>query len=98
MPMPDARPAGAPLSRLTFLVAAILPVIVLSACSGDAATDAAPAAGAAGRGRGAAAAIMVTTAPAVEKPMPVQVRVVGNVEASSSVDIRSQVSGELVSV
>jgi multidrug efflux system membrane fusion protein len=85
---------------LTFLVAAILPVIVLSACSGDAASDAAPAGGAAaaGRGRGAAAAIMVTTAPAVEKPMPVQVRVVGNVEASSSVDIRSQVSGELVSV
>lgn len=30
--------------------------------------------------------------------MPVQVRAVGNVEASSSVDIRSQVSGELVSV
>jgi multidrug efflux system membrane fusion protein len=40
----------------------------------------------------------VTTASVVERPMPVQVRVVGNVEASSSVDIRSQVSGELVSV
>lgn len=98
--MPDARPVGAPLSRLTWLVAAIVPVVLLSACSGDAASDTSPAAGAAGagRGRGAAAAIMVTTAPAVEKPMPVQVRVVGNVEASSSVDIRSQVSGELVSV
>ncbi len=98
--MPDARPVGAPLSRLTWLVAAIVPVVLLSACSGDAASDASPAAGAAGagRGRGAAAAVMVTTASAVEKPMPVQVRVVGNVEASSSVDIRSQVSGELVSV
>ena len=98
--MPDVRPVGAPLSRLTWLVAAIVPVVLLSACSGDAASDASPAAGAAGagRGRGAAAAVMVTTASAVEKPMPVQVRVVGNVEASSSVDIRSQVSGELVSV
>ena len=98
--MPDARPVGVPLSRLTWLVAAIVPVVLLSACSGDAASDASPAAGAAGagRGRGPAAAIMVTTASAVEKPMPVQVRVVGNVEASSSVDIRSQVSGELVSV
>ena len=98
--MPDVRPVRAPLSRLPWLVVAILPVVVLSACSGDAASDAAPAGGAAGagRGRGAAAAVIVTTAPAVEKPMPVQVRVVGNVEASSSVDIRSQVSGELVSV
>ncbi len=98
--MPDARPVSVPLSRLTWLVAAIVPVVLLSACSGDAASDASPAAGAAGagRGRGPAAAIMVTTASAVEKPMPVQVRVVGNVEASSSVDIRSQVSGELLSV
>jgi multidrug efflux system membrane fusion protein len=76
----------------------VLPVVTLSACSGDAASNAVPGPGGAGRGRGAAAAIIVTTASAVEKPMPVQVRVVGNVEASSSVDIRSQVSGELLSV
>jgi multidrug efflux system membrane fusion protein len=40
----------------------------------------------------------VTVSAVVEKPMAVQVRAVGNVEASSSVGIRSQVSGELLSV
>jgi multidrug efflux system membrane fusion protein len=73
----------------------MISLLILPACSGDAA----PASGAAsGGGRGAASAVIVTTASAVEKAMPVQVRAVGNVEASSSVDIRSQVSGELVSV
>ena len=97
--MADVRPAGPPLFHLARAIAAVLPVVLLAGCSGGAASDAATASGSGeGRGRGAAAAIIVTTASAVEKPMPVQVRVVGNVEASSSVDIRSQVSGELVSV
>src|SRR5262245_47135833 len=100
MPMPGVRPVSVFRSRPLRLLLAVLPLVVLPACSGDAASDAAPAAGAGagGRGRGAPPAIIVTTASAVEKPMPVQVRAVGNVEASSSVDIRSQVSGELVSV
>jgi multidrug efflux system membrane fusion protein len=68
------------------------------ACSGsasDAPASGPGVAGAAGRG---SAAVIVTTASVVERPMPVQVRAVGNVEASSSVGIRSQVSGELLSV
>ena len=98
--MPVVRPASLFVSRLVRLLVAALPLVVLAGCSGDAASDAATAGGAAsgGRGRGPAAAVIVTTAPVVEKAMPVQVRAVGNVEASSSVDIRSQVSGELVSV
>lgn len=42
--------------------------------------------------------VVVTTASVVEKPMAVEARAVGNVEASSSVDVRAQVSGELLAV
>jgi multidrug efflux system membrane fusion protein len=55
----------------------------------------APAEG--GRG-GSAAPVAVSTAPVVTKPMTVKLRSVGNVEASSTVEVRSQVSGELLSV
>jgi len=41
---------------------------------------------------------VVTTAAAVEKPMAVDVRAVGNVEASSTVEVRAQVSGQLLSM
>lgn len=57
-----------------------------------------------GAGNGTAAAaggpppVIVTTASVVEKPMAVEARAVGNVEASSSVDVRAQVSGELLAV
>ncbi|MCC7008658.1 MAG: efflux RND transporter periplasmic adaptor subunit [Acidobacteria bacterium] len=40
----------------------------------------------------------VTTGQVVERPMAVNVRTVGNVEASSSVEIRPRVTGQLVSV
>jgi multidrug efflux system membrane fusion protein len=48
-------------------------------------------------GRGTAA-VAVSTAPVVTKAMAVKLRSVGNVEASSTVEVRSQVSGELLSV
>jgi multidrug efflux system membrane fusion protein len=38
------------------------------------------------------------TAPVVEKPMPINIRAIGNVEPSSTVEVRSQVTGELRSV
>jgi multidrug efflux system membrane fusion protein len=47
---------------------------------------------------GAGGAVVVTTSTAVEKPMAVDVRAVGNVEAASTVDIRPQVSGQLLNV
>lgn len=77
-------------SRYLVLVSAL----VASACSQGAGNSGAPAGG----GGAAAAAVIVTTATAVQKPMAVDTRAVGNVEASSSVDVRAQVSGELLSV
>jgi multidrug efflux system membrane fusion protein len=43
-------------------------------------------------------AIAVTTAPVIQKPMAVNVRAVGTVEASSTVEVRAQVAGELKAV
>lgn len=62
-----------------------------AACSQGAATGGTPAGG-------GAAPVIVTTAPVVAKAMAVDTRAVGNVEASSSVDVRAQVSGELLTV
>ena len=99
-------PGGARIFVLLSLVASI------SACSratgggtGPATSNAPAEAGRAGReggrgaGRGAGGgATVVTTAAAVEKPMAVDVRAVGNVEASSTVEVRAQVSGQLLSM
>jgi multidrug efflux system membrane fusion protein len=63
-----------------------------AACSGGASSPASD-----GKG-GAPPAIAVTTAPVVQKPMAVNVRAVGTVEASSTVEVRAQVAGELKTV
>jgi len=75
-----------------------LPVmLLLTGCGKDAGgAAAAPAPG--GGGRGGGGPVAVTTAPVVVKPMAVKVRAVGNVEASSTVEVRSQVTGELLKV
>ena len=54
-----------------------------------------PGAGARGGGGGA---VPVSVADVVERAMPVTVRAVGTVEASSTVDIRAQVAGPILSI
>src|SRR5262245_54038710 len=91
----------------------LLLAVMVASCSRGAASDSpAPNAGSpnaagrrgegargeAARGGGGGGAIVVTTATVVQKPMAVDVRAVGNVEASSSVEVRPQVAGELLSV
>ncbi len=66
--------------------------LIAASCSGGSAT---PAAGAAG---GPPPPVAVTTALVVQKPMAVNVRAVGAVEASSTVEVRAQVAGELLTV
>lgn len=86
-------PARASLSRRVLpFVAIAVAASLTAACSRGSATSTASAGGS------APAPVIVTTAPVVEKPMAVEARAVGNVEASSSVDVRSQVSGELLTV
>jgi membrane fusion protein, multidrug efflux system len=51
-----------------------------------------------GRGGGAGGAVPVVVAKVVEKPMPLEVGVIGTVEAYSTVAVRSQITGQLTSV
>ena len=70
----------------------VLCCLAVSACGGASTNPAADAKG------GPPPAIAVTTAPVVQKPMAVNVRAVGTVEASSTVEVRAQVAGELKTV
>lgn len=68
----------------------------VAACSGGSAPG--EGKGTKGGAQTQAPAIAVTTAPVVQKPMAVNVRAVGTVEASSTVEVRAQVAGELKTV
>ena len=75
--------------------ALLLCLLTISSCSKPAPADAPGAAG--GRGRGDSA-VPVSTARAAEKPMPLEVSTVGTAEPLSTVEIRSQVTGQLLTV
>jgi membrane fusion protein, multidrug efflux system len=74
---------------------AALSVLLVSCSPRGGSPDSLPGRGA---GRGAAAAVPVLTARAESKAVPVTVPAVGTVEAMSSVQIRSQVTGQLTEV
>jgi len=65
------------------------------ACSGGEAIQATPPAG---RGGGANAAVPVATATVADKAIPLEIDVIGTVEAYSTVSVRAQLTGELTSV
>lgn len=69
-----------------------------AACTmgGQAAGTAPQAAG--GRGGGSLQAVPVTVGHVVQRPVPLELKVIGTVEPSSTVAIRAQVTGELTSV
>jgi multidrug efflux system membrane fusion protein len=66
--------------------------IVSASCASDE-----PVAGAGGRDR-SQPSVPVTTATVIRKPMPIEIRVIGSAEAYSTVAIRSQITGQLISV
>jgi multidrug efflux system membrane fusion protein len=81
-----------PLKAVTALKpAAILLSVAVTACTSGSATQA-PAGG--GRGRGDAA-VPVTVATVVQKSMPIEIRVIGGVEAYSVVSVHAQLTGQL---
>jgi multidrug efflux system membrane fusion protein len=83
----------------TSLLASLL---VAAGCVNQAASgDAPPPPGGRGGGRGAGAAtapVPVSTAHVAEKSLPVTVPTIGTAEASSTVEIRPQISGQLIAV
>jgi membrane fusion protein, multidrug efflux system len=68
------------------------------ACSGGEAVSTTPPAGGRGGGGANAPAVPVTTAPVVQKSVPLSVQGIGTVIAASTVTVRAQVTGELTSV
>lgn len=78
-----------PFHRL-FLCASVAIIASLAACSSQSAPAPGPAA--------SAAAIPVTVGQVIQKEMPLEVNVVGTVEAFSTVAVRAQVTGELKAV
>ncbi len=85
-----ARIAPPSLGRLTPLLVGV--VTLLSACSSGSGGT-----GAAGR-HDTSAPVPVTVATVVQKDVPIQVRAIGNVDAYSTVTIKSQVAGQIAKV
>jgi membrane fusion protein, multidrug efflux system len=73
--------------------------LAASACSGgEAVSTTPPAGGAGGRGGGQGAAVPVTAASAQQKAVPLDVTAIGTVIAASTVAVRAQITGELMTV
>lgn len=75
--------------RALSLGASLLSCLMLSACSGTRANENRPP---------STPAVPVAAATVVSKTVPIQVRAIGNVEASSMIQIKAQVDGELIKV
>jgi multidrug efflux system membrane fusion protein len=71
-------------------------LLTTSACSGEGASV--TPAGGGGRGRGGDATVPVTVAQVVQKQMPIEIRVIGAVEAYSVVSVHAQITGQLTDV
>src|SRR6185295_13279452 len=67
------------------------------ACSGGEAVQSAPASSARGGGPGGQT-VPVTTAVVEQKPMPLDIQVIGSGEPTSTVSVRAQMTGELTAV
>jgi multidrug efflux system membrane fusion protein len=89
MRLPLSRCSGACLIGLS---------IALAGCSDKTRAESAAASASPRQARAGGAAVPVLVAQVVQKAMPLELRVIGNVEASQTVAIRAQITGELTSV
>jgi multidrug efflux system membrane fusion protein len=83
-----------------FIRFVVLVTVVLSLSAGTfgCAAEDQPVTPAGSGGRGGGAPVPVTTAPVVQKQMPIEIGVIGTAEAFSNVSIRSQITGQLEKV
>ena len=75
----------------------LLFALMAAACTAGGAAPPGAAGGGGGRGRGDAT-VPVTVATVVQKSMPIEIRVIGSVEAYSIVSVHAQVTGQLTNV
>src|SRR5712664_517484 len=78
-------------------LAGLVLALVTAGCSGSAAADAPPAGGGRGGGRGGRGGGVqpVVTAKVTQKDVPIDIAAVGNVEAYTTISIRSQITGQI---
>jgi membrane fusion protein, multidrug efflux system len=81
-----------------FIRIIVVVMVVSIAASGCAVEDQATATSGGGSRGAGGAAVPVTVAPVVNKPMPIEIGVIGTAEAFSNVAIRSQITGQLEKV
>lgn len=81
----------------SLLCAAVIGTLLLSGCSSTPADSAGPATKGKG-GKGGGGAVPVVTAKVGQKDVPIDVSVVGNVEAYSTISVKAQVGGEITRV
>jgi len=86
------------LLRQTSVLFILLLGLAAGACGGGEARPGVGPAGAGGRGRGGDQAVPVTVASVVQKSMPIEIRVIGAVEAYSVVSVHAQITGQLNTV
>src|SRR5690242_12415541 len=106
--MPISAPHGCDsqqsIQKSLWIVAFIaIPLILLSSCSNSGSASAAGGAGAppgkgGGRRGGGGGDVPVTVAVVSLKNVPVEVQVIGNVEAYSTISMKAQVPGQLTEV
>ena len=85
--------------RACLLVSGLVLLVAGAGCSGSAATPGSGGGGGrGGRGRGDAGAVPVVTATVTERDVPVDLAAIGNVEAYTTISVRSQVTGQLQEV
>jgi multidrug efflux system membrane fusion protein len=75
----------------------LLALTAVSCTAGGASSPAPGAGGGGGRGRGDST-VPVTVATVVQKSMPIEIRVIGTVEAYSVVSVHAQITGQLTAV
>jgi multidrug efflux system membrane fusion protein len=92
---PRSRKTRARIIQVVSIVLLIVVLVVLWRFLGDRA--AAPGAGGRG-GRGGGEAVPVEVASVTQQDVPIQIKSIGNVEAQSTVAVRSQVEGTLLTV
>jgi membrane fusion protein, multidrug efflux system len=81
------------------LCAALFGVFLLHGCSGTTTADGGGSAPKGGKGgKGGGGAVPVVTAKVGQKDVPIDVAVVGNVEAYSTISVKAQVGGEITKV
>src|SRR5579883_1037772 len=88
--------------KLLWILALVAVAAGLAGCSGSGVNAAAPGTGGGGGGGGKGGRkgmgggdVPVTVATAVQKNVPVEVQVIGNVEAYSTISVKAQVTGQL---